>query len=237
MKRGSIQLFVGGGFGVIGPIFLVIGLVFGANALALAGRAERADGTVVEVVARTTSNSDGTRSTSWYPTVAFEAGEKTVRFVSSVGFGPSRYEVGDTVPVAYDPDHPSDAKIATFGGLYLFPLLFGGLGLVFTAVGIPLAVSGFRKRRTRSRLLRSGSEAWGEIVDIGPDFGVRINRQHPYVVRATWRNPFTGLEHTATSDYIMRDPGPELAGHTHVRVLYDPEKPDDAIIDLQTPPR
>lgn len=238
MKRGTIPLLVGAILSCVGVVFLIVGVAIGADTVSFLASAERTEGVVVELTERTSTSRDTdghTRtSTTWYPTVEFSTGAgETVTFESSVGSDPPTHDVGEEVPVAYDPANPSDAKVATGLSLYLLPLIFGGLGVVLSAVGIPLLIVGIRKKRVRRRLLRDGTEVWAEISEVGVEFNVRINRRHPYVVRATWHDPRTGRTHHATSDYLTRDPGPDLRGRTHVRVQYDPENPDENVMDLR----
>lgn len=238
MKRGTVPLLVGSIFTLVGTVFLIVGIAVGASTMSFLDSAERTDGTVIELTERTSTDSDGSSSTAWYPTIEFTTpyGE-TISFVGSTGSNPPAHDVGDEVPVAYDPDNPSDAKLSAFLSLYLLPLIFGGIGVVFTPIGIGLLVVGIRKRRARAKLLREGTEVWAEITYVGRDRHVSINHRHPFVVRATWHDPLSGQTHTASSDYVTRDPRPELEGRTHVRVLYDPSKPDDSLVDLQTPAR
>jgi hypothetical protein len=125
-----------------------------------------------------------------------------------------------------------DAQTVTFWSTYLGPMIVGGMGIVFTAFGAVLFVKGRREQRQREWLLENGREVWAEIADIGVDFGVEIHGRHPYVVHARWYDESSGRTHTATSDYLRNDPGPDLVDRTHVRVLYDPTDPHRNLVDL-----
>lgn len=237
MKRGTIPLLVGGIFTLVGAGFLLVAIIIAANSMSFLAGAERTDGIVVDLTERTSTNRDSDghrrRRTTWYPTVEFTTTDgETVSFDESTGSNPPASDVGDEVPVAYDPDHPSDARVATFGSLYLLPLIFGGVGVVFTPIGAVLLIVGIRKRSSQARLLRDGTEVWAEISHVGVVRNIRLNRRHPYVVHAAWRDPSTGRTHRARSDYLIHDPGPQLLGRTRVRVLYNPDNPDDNVMDL-----
>jgi hypothetical protein len=94
--------------------------------------AERATGTVIDLSRET--DSEGT--VTFNPVVRFTTADgRTVQFVSSSGSS-SPAEVGDSVDVLYDPDDPRDAQLSGFFDLWLFPLVFGGLGIAFTTVGL-----------------------------------------------------------------------------------------------------
>jgi hypothetical protein len=163
--------------------------------------------------------------------VEFTVDGRQYSFESSVGSNPPAYQEGQTVPVAYDPDSPSDARIASFGQAFFVPSILGVLGIVFTPIGAVLLVKARRITAQRDWLQKHGQEVWATPhVDI--EYSVKINHRHPYVVRATWQDESRGRMYTTTSDYIRHDPGPSLQGRTHVRVLYDPDNPDCNMLDL-----
>ncbi|MFG6194367.1 DUF3592 domain-containing protein [Nonomuraea sp. JJY05] len=240
MRNGRLFTIVGGIFGLIGLVLLCVGIALAASTAGFLASAERTDGTVVALDARTTTtrSSDGrTRSTTmWYPTVEFTAGGRRYAFQSSTGTNPPSHEKGESVPVAYDPDDPSDARIASFSSAFLAPLIVGGLGVVFTPIGAVLFVKGRRITRLRAWLRQEGRPVWAEIEHVGRDFSVRVNNRHPYVVHATWRDERTGRTYTAASDHLRDDPGPRLRGQTRVRVLYDAADPARNLIDLDARP-
>ncbi|MEV0385848.1 DUF3592 domain-containing protein [Nonomuraea sp. NPDC050643] len=240
MHNGRLFTIVGGIFGLIGLVLLCVGIALAASTASFLGSAERTDGTVVSLIARTTTTrgSDGhARSgTSYYPTVEFAVGGRRYTFVSSTGGNPPSHKEGESVPVAYDPDDPSDARIASFGSAFLAPLIVGGLGAVFTPIGAVLFVKGRRIARLRAWLREQGRPVWAEIEHVGRDFTVRVTNRHPYVVHATWQDERTGRTYTATSDHLRDDPGPRLRGQTRVRVLYDAADPSRNLVDLDARP-
>jgi Protein of unknown function (DUF3592) len=94
--------------------------------------AEHATGTVIDLSRET----DSEGRVTLYPVVRFTTADgRTVQFLSSSGSS-SPPEVGDSVDVLYDPDDPRDAQLSGFFDLWLFPLVFGGLGIAFTTVGL-----------------------------------------------------------------------------------------------------
>ncbi|MFG1948111.1 DUF3592 domain-containing protein [Nonomuraea sp. NPDC048826] len=149
MHNGRLPTLVGGIFALAGLVLLCVTIVLAVSTASFLASAERTDGTVVELTARTstTRNSDGylRRSTTWYPTVEFTAGGRQYSFESSTGNNPPAYAKGESVPVAYDPADPSDAQIASFWSAYLGPVITGALGLVFTPVGTLLFLKGRRR--------------------------------------------------------------------------------------------
>lgn len=79
--------------------------------------------------------------------IRFEHQDRPHRFSSSLGIvetlGRFRdLEVGDSVPVAYDPSAPGEARLATFSSLYLFTACMATLTALFLAVILYRVVTG-----------------------------------------------------------------------------------------------
>ncbi|MFG2724587.1 DUF3592 domain-containing protein [Streptomyces canus] len=141
-------------FGVIafGSLFLVIGLVLAGVSVSFLTDAEKARGTVVALEWRNDSVGTSSRKVrsqdkpAAYPVVEFTPADGAPRtFRSSTGSNPPSYEEGDRVEVLYRADSPDDAEINGFASLWLLPLVFGGLGLLFAGIGTAVAVVGRRR--------------------------------------------------------------------------------------------
>jgi hypothetical protein len=134
-------------FGTIafGTLFLVIGLILAGVSVSFLADAQRARGTVVAVEWRN-DRTGGYRKPQRdnpmaYPVVEFTSGDGRQRtFQSSTGSNPPSYEEGERVEVLYHGDSPEDARINGFASLWLLPLIFGGLGLVFAGIGTAVAM-------------------------------------------------------------------------------------------------
>jgi uncharacterized protein DUF3592 len=61
-------------------------------------------------------------------------------YKSSLYSRPCKYKVGDKVDVLYNPDKPADAQIKGRKMNSLPMLVLGGLGMIFTTVGVVLAL-------------------------------------------------------------------------------------------------
>jgi hypothetical protein len=136
--------------GLLSVLFAVLGLglIAGAVALALDTRAfiataKHASGTVTELVPKRDKD-DG--STTYTPVVMFEADSgASVSFTSSFSSNPPAYDVGEKVAVLYAPANPNEARIDGFGSLWLGPVIMGGIGTVFAAIGFGILFAS-RKR-------------------------------------------------------------------------------------------
>lgn len=133
-RRGYGNPLVGG---CLGPVFLVVGLIFalvglflGLDALRFLPGTVSTSGTIVHC--NEVTDSEG--STSCQPTVRFQTQTgQTITFISSFG---SDYKQGDAVTVAYHSVNPHDARISDFGSTWALPIVFGGLGLLGLVSGL-----------------------------------------------------------------------------------------------------
>jgi preprotein translocase subunit SecG len=108
-------------------VFLALGASCYSRAVRFKKTAVEAQGSVIELKE---DRSGGTDShTVYYPIIRFadKAGQEHTLY-SSAGSYPPAYEVGERVPVLYDPANPKEAKINSFTGLWLWPLILGILG-------------------------------------------------------------------------------------------------------------
>lgn len=126
---------------VLPIIFLLVGagLLAAAAGHGIQARAfvDKASGAVGEVVAleEEPAMEAGTAST-YRPVVSFVASSgQRVRFSAMAHSNPPEYEPGASVRVLYDPERPHDARIRSFNELWLLPILLGGLGSIFAALG------------------------------------------------------------------------------------------------------
>lgn len=84
-------------------------------------------------------NTDGSNAGAYQPQVEFSlpSGEKK-RFTDAIGSLPPDYEIGATVPVIYNPNHPPTARIHSWKHLWCAPVLFMTIGLLPLIIGFIL---------------------------------------------------------------------------------------------------
>ena len=128
-------------------MFAIAGFTAARSGVTLA-REVAAPGYVVDLVVRT----DQAGSEFTAPVVAFTLPDGSRRTVQvSEGSRPAAFALDEPVTVAYDPEYPLSARIATFSGslsLWIVPLVTGVLGAAF------LAATLFARR-----VIGSGSDA------------------------------------------------------------------------------
>jgi hypothetical protein len=134
--------------GVIVAIFLGIAIlclgiaaVLTASAVRRLAREVRAPGYVVDMVARR----DQQGNDVYYPVVTFSLPDGTPKTVQvAEGSWPPAHVIDEEVTVAYDPQRPLSARIASDGSvglIWIGPLITALVGLAF--LGVVLLVRGF----------------------------------------------------------------------------------------------
>lgn len=241
MRTGKFLTIVGGILGGVGAIATVVGIVLAIMSVSFQAGSTSTSGTVVRVhKERDCDDYDQDRSgedcsTVYRPTVRFrtESGHR-ITFTSKVATDHKR-PTGSAVSVRYWKDHPRKARIDSFASNWLAPLIVGGLGLLFAAIGSPLFVSGMRKRRMVAWLQQSGTRVQALLGPPQLDRTQTIGGYHPWRVFASWKDPATGKLHQFRSDAITVDPTLNLEGHRTIGVLIDPQQPGKRYtVDLST---
>lgn len=224
-------------FKIVGSIFLPIGLVF----LVIAGLiysgtqsflsdSMQAQGEVIDLVSGSSGSSSSSRS--MYPVVRFESSNgQVVTFQGSVGSSPPDFHVGEVVKVRHRTGNPHDARIESFVQLWLLPVVFGGLGVIFSGIGIALWSVILAKAKKKKWLLSHGQIVHAKIDSVSLDSTMRVNRQHPFRIYAQWHDTMKHMVHVFKSDPIWFDPEPHIHQKT-VPVYIDPANPRKYTMDI-----
>jgi hypothetical protein len=130
---------------LIGLICTTIGAATGWSSWSSLSTARRTEGTVVELETVKPLQGVGrkgqirSKNPTFAPVVEYHVDGQTYRIRGhfSSNFPPKQ---GETVSVVYPPDRPSEGMIDSFWEQWLGPLLFGGLGLIFTLVGLGMLI-------------------------------------------------------------------------------------------------
>lgn len=124
-------------FSGVAVLMLLIAFISSASAILKMGREEMASGRVVEIIQRReyVNEQDRVVQDYYYPVVEFISrdGRKHSVHMTEGNSAPS-HEVGDEVTVLYNPEHPLEARIRSFGSsalMWILPGITGILGLGF----------------------------------------------------------------------------------------------------------
>jgi hypothetical protein len=139
-----------GTFCLIGPLVLMLALVFTLQRLSLVYGGEHVEGTVVA------KRSSGSTRVSYAPVFEFKTDDGNTVSASSDVYGPENsFRYGEHVSVVYRRGHPDSARIDTFTQMWTFPLVAGVVGAGFSV--IPLLVwTGRRRQRLAAAAALSG---------------------------------------------------------------------------------
>ena len=133
-----------GVFGGVAALMLLIAIISAGGAISRIAKERSAPGRVVDVVMKReyVNEQDRVIQEYYFPVVQFTADDGHRRDVQmSEGSDTPSYEKGDEVSVRYDPAHPLEARIDSFGSnalMWILPSITGILGLAF--LGAVLAV-------------------------------------------------------------------------------------------------
>jgi hypothetical protein len=126
----------------IALITLTIAVISGYNTLRQISREESAPGRVVELVERTSRDSETGDVTEYsYPVVEFTPPGRQQPVTVQIGEGswPPAYLVGDAVTVLYEPGRPQIARIQSASSnllMWILPGITGIVGISFLIAGV-----------------------------------------------------------------------------------------------------
>jgi len=133
----SMERWVLGGFTVIAVVALLIAVISSFLNIQKIAKEESTLGRVVDVVVQRVIVNEQNRIVRdfYFPVIEFvpiDGHKRTVQLTE--GSDSAFYEKGDEIMVAYDPDHPLDARIKSAGGnalMWILPGISGILGIAF----------------------------------------------------------------------------------------------------------
>lgn len=128
---------------ILAPIFLTTGIILLLFAYWQFNETKKfiensaiAIGTVTDLVLHRDSSSRSSAGL-YYPVIRFKtATDETIDFKSGTGSNPPDHKKGEQVQVRYDPDNPYRAKIDSFFSIWIFCILFAGMGIAFSGIGL-----------------------------------------------------------------------------------------------------
>lgn len=133
----TMERWVLGGFSAIAAIMLIVTVLSSFKNIQKISSEESAPGRVVDVVTQrvVVNEQDRIVRDFYFPVVEFVPidGRKRIVQLNEGGDSPF-YEKGDEVTVAYDPEHPLDARIKSAGSsalMWVLPSITGILGIAF----------------------------------------------------------------------------------------------------------
>lgn len=217
-----------------------LGLLAGAGLavwmeLSFRQRAVEAEGRIVQMIPRSSTDSDGHRSTTWTPVFVFRLPDgKEMRVVAGYSSSPPCCTVGEVIRVRYDPADPSRAQMAGFLASWLVATILGGIGLVFLLAGLLAArlmrrLGGAVAMAVPAGAVPMAMPAGGDAPPGMMTFPVPLaglrRAGTAYVLQARWTDPRSGVQRLFESVPIPFDPVPQMRHMTSVPIAFDPGDP------------
>ena len=113
--------------------------------------------------------------------------------------------------------------ISILTGLVLPLIPFLLLGLGFLAAGGIIFRQRIQKARTILKVLREGQDVPGRITSVGMNYSVRVNGQHPWIIRYSFQVAGNNYEGQVTT---LSQPHQSLKEGKDAYVLYLPDAPE-----------
>jgi hypothetical protein len=151
----SAEKIILGVFTGVAVLMLLIAFVSSASAILKMNREVSASGRVVEIIERReyVNEQDRVVQDYYFPVVQFVSADGRSHTVHMTeGSSAPSHEVGDEVNVLYDPEHPLEARIQSFGSsalMWVLPGITGILGVAF--LGAVIAVQRLMSPKEESR--------------------------------------------------------------------------------------
>jgi hypothetical protein len=215
---------------IFGLIFFSVGAGFSIGTLKDILYSEKSTGEVIELV------SDGHEYYS--PKIKFylPSGKEIVYISQSNSNHPP--VVGKKLSLFYRKDNPNVVHLNTFSELYLFPIIFGGLGLISLSIGIGFFVRRYKQKHNLARLKHTGYQITANIESIKKDTTTSINGQSPYKIYATGQDFLKNKIRKFMSEEIWLNNLPQLMkDHQTIEIYIDRKNPKKYSMDTSFLPQ
>ena len=221
-------------FAAIGTVLLILAFYFYQNTQEFIQGALTADGLVTELTRSSSRSSSNPthKNISYRPVVEFRTSDGTlIEFTSTSGSNPPSYRVGEAVKIFYHLDRPHHAKINGFFSLWGMPLIFAGVGALFSLFGFAMIYFARRRQSQIKFLKQRGSPVKANFQSVERNRSVRVNGRSPYQIYAQWQDPFTSKLHVFKSEDLWFNPEQYLTGD-EITVLIDDKNPKKHYMDI-----
>lgn len=168
----------------------------------------------------------GKDGTLYKPVVSFSTATGETLFSPNVGSNPASHSKGDSVEVYYDPTGVQEPLLNHWSSIWLFPVLFGGLGAAAATAGGFLTYAQLKKERALRWLQANGQHIETTYSGTRLDTSYKVNGKSPYVIASQWINPATGSVVVFESDYFWFNPEQFLTEKQSISVKIDPQNPE-----------
>ncbi|WP_026971372.1 DUF3592 domain-containing protein [Aliagarivorans marinus] len=229
MKAVSIIKYL---FSAIGLAMLAGAYFMYSNTQSFVSSAVTTEGVVTQLIRSRSSD-----STSYYPVVRFKIKSgREIEFSSSTGSNPPSYSEGERVEVLYLESAPQEAEINAFFPLWGGVAVLGGLGAIFSIIGLSIFASKHLKNTNIKHLKQNGTRVKAKLQGVNINRSLSVNGRNPYQIHAQWRNPRTSEMHVFSSENLWFDPT-DYIKQQEITVLIEMSNPKKYYVDVSCLPK
>jgi len=225
--RDFVRLFM-----VVGVAALLGGVALWVNTRMFVARAHSVPGTVV----RLESYEDSDHDTLYRPIVEYKKLNGQDASFSGHGSKPAAYDVGEAVTVLYDPNDPSDSRIADFWQLWGASAGVFALGTIFIVVTFGMIQASRSGAQHKQYLRVNGTPIKTELTGVERNERLEVNGVNPWRITSRGVDPASGEMRTFHSENLWFDPT-EFMKVKQVTVLLDPRRPKRYYMDISFLPQ
>lgn len=189
-------------FGIIGIVFLVVGIAIGLPDIVMSQNGIETQGVITSIDSIWQSDGDWSHRVQ----VSYEA--EGVSYTTYLNYYSSSMREGQNIAIHCNPENPEEITTGSLGWIFL--LIFGGLGLIFLVVAVIIVLTQMRKKRRREELFSSVTPVEAEIVDISRNTSVRVNGRYPFVITVEWHNPDDGKLYRMRTPSLWSNPQSQI---------------------------
>lgn len=232
--KNLIFLFIVGILILSGDFFLI------KNNISFLRNSEKTEGIVTDILKE--SSSDGT---TYRPEISFiDSRGENIIFSSSVSSSTSTYRKGEIVPVLYQKNNSSNAKINSFLTLWGAETILTFMGSILVISVIYTTYKNNKKSSLKNKLILNGTKIEAAVVSIDDNsvyanslFSYKnLNIRKTYQIIAQWLNPSDNKMYIFNSDFINYNPK-DIILDKKINVYIDRNNPQIYYMDLSNLPK
>lgn len=215
-------------FFLFGCIFISLGVSFSISTKSFIRDALTMNATLVRYEMIRSSNST---TIMYTPVFSYVINGETIETAASYSSSSRSYRTGDSVEVFVSKEDPYQMKENSFSALWLLPIIFSGLGSLFSLIGSGILVYVYRSSLKAKKLISSGVPTSAPIIGLVEDSSITINGIHPLKAVVECEDA-SGIMRRCHSDSSM-DIGPHIVDKK-VTVYFDRTDHTQYFVDLDT---
>ncbi|MCX7725542.1 MAG: DUF3592 domain-containing protein [Chitinispirillaceae bacterium] len=231
-------------FKLLGGIFLLfgigcfIGVIWSVwDVYNFISNSEIVDGKIIDIITRTSKDSEGNIVKRRYPVIQFTDKEgSNIEFESSSSVS-GAINIGEIVKVRYINSNLKKAKLAnSFTDMWGSSIIIGIFAIFLTTFGGIFFWIGIRDSIREKKALSYTKEVKAKINGVFPNKSISINGRNPFLIEAQWVNPDTNEIHIFKSKNFWYDPS-EYLKEEEIIVKMDPRNPKKYWMDVSFLPK